>query len=168
MTLLSLKKDKRKKERLAEKLAEASKTCCEYDWNGMFKDGSLSKQTKAVLDKYLKQHGLHTASNKQGMLMAVQRHIIEKQVQESVEEEENPPCGSEDEEEYLSFDEENDESYYVLAEIGSSSEEDEDDVQRDRASSISKLFKPLIIVTAKFFSRNCLIFEIPACMDGWA
>ena len=100
----------------------------------MFKDGSLSKQTKAVLDKYLKQNGLiglHTASNKQGMLMAVQRHITEQQVQESVEEEENPPCGSEDEEEYLSCDEENEYSYYVLAEIGhgSSSDEDEDDVQ---------------------------------------
>ena len=30
----------------------------------MFKDGSLSKQTIAVIDKYLKHHGLHTASNK--------------------------------------------------------------------------------------------------------
>ena len=107
LTLLSLKKDKRKKEILAKKSAEASKTY-EYDWNGMFKDGSLSKQTKAVLDKYWKQHGLHTASNKQRMLMVVQKHIIEQQVQESVEEEKNPPCGSEDEEEYLPFDEEND------------------------------------------------------------
>ena len=91
--------------------------------------GSLSRQTKAVLDKYLKQHGLHIASNKQGMLMEVQRHIIEQQVQDSTEEEENPPCSSEDEEEYLSFDEENDERDYLLAEIGLSSEKDEDDVQ---------------------------------------
>ena len=87
LTLLSPKKDKRKKERLAKKSAEASKTYYEYDWNGMFKDGSFSKRTKAVPDKYLKQHGLCTASNKQGMLMAVQRHIIEQQGQESVEEE---------------------------------------------------------------------------------
>ena len=65
LTLLSLKKDKRKKERLAKKSAEASKTYYEYDWNGMFKDGSLSKQTKAVLDKYLKQHGLHMHCFKQ-------------------------------------------------------------------------------------------------------
>jgi hypothetical protein len=129
LTLLNLKKDKRKKERLAKKSAEASKTYHEYDWNGMFKDGSLSKQTKAVLDKYLKQHGLHIASNKQGMLMEVQRHIIEQQVQDSTEEEETPPCSSEDEEEYSSFDEENDERDYVVAEIDSSSEEDEDDVQ---------------------------------------
>jgi hypothetical protein len=50
LTLLNLKKYK-KKERLAKKSAEASKTYHEYDWNGMFKDGSLSKQTKAVLDK---------------------------------------------------------------------------------------------------------------------
>ena len=98
LTLLNLKKDKRKKERSAKKSAEARKTYHEYDWNGMFKDGSLSKQTKAVLDKYLKQHGLHIASNKQGMLMEVQRHIIEQQVQDSTEKEENPPCSSEDEE----------------------------------------------------------------------
>jgi hypothetical protein len=87
--------------------------------------GSLSRQTKAVLDKYLKQHGLHIASNKHGMLMEVQRHVIEQQVQDSTEEEENPPCSSEDEEEYLSFDERD----YVLAEIGLSSEKDEDNVQ---------------------------------------
>ena len=48
LTLLYLKKDKRKKERLAKKSAETSKTYQEYDWNAMFKDGSLSKQTIAV------------------------------------------------------------------------------------------------------------------------
>ena len=61
---------------LYQNLTAVCLTKC-HDWNGMFKDGSLSKQTKAVLDKYLKQHGLHIASNKQGMLMEVQRHIIE-------------------------------------------------------------------------------------------
>ena len=40
LTVLDLKKDKRKKERLAKKSAEASKTYQEYDWNGKFKDGS--------------------------------------------------------------------------------------------------------------------------------
>ena len=50
-TVLDLKKNKRKKERLAKNSAEASKEYQEYDWNGMFKDGSLSKQTKAVHDK---------------------------------------------------------------------------------------------------------------------
>ena len=46
LTFLDLKKDKRKKERLAKTSAEASKTYQEYDWNATFKDGSLnSKQT---------------------------------------------------------------------------------------------------------------------------
>lgn len=77
LTLLDLTKDKRKKERLAKMSAEASKTYQEYDWNVMFKDGSLSKQTIAVIDKYLKYHGLFTASNKHAKLMEVQRHIIQ-------------------------------------------------------------------------------------------
>ena len=42
LTLLDLKKDKRKKERLTKKSAEASKANQEYEWNAMFKDGSLS------------------------------------------------------------------------------------------------------------------------------
>ena len=79
LTLLDLKKDKRKEERLAKKSAEVSKTYQEYDWNATFKDGSLSKQTIAVVDKYLKHHGLRTASNKHAKLMEVQRHIIQQQ-----------------------------------------------------------------------------------------
>ena len=111
LTLLDLKKDKRKKERLAKKLAEASKTYQEYDWDRMVKDGSLSKQTKAVLDKDLKHYGLPTVSkHKHGKLMVMQRHIIEQQVQDSAQEEENPLYSSEDEVEYLSFDEENNET----------------------------------------------------------
>ena len=51
-------------ERLAKTSAEASKTYQEYNWNAIFKDGSLSKQTIAVIDKYLKHHGPRSASNK--------------------------------------------------------------------------------------------------------
>ena len=101
VTLLDLKKDKRKKQRLAKKSAGASKTYQDYDWNAMFEDGSLGKQSKAVLDKYLKHHGLRTASNKHGKLLEVQRHIIEQQVQDSTPGVENPLCNSEDEEEYF-------------------------------------------------------------------
>ena len=85
----------------------------------------MVEQTKAVLDKYLKHHGLPTVSQKHGKLMEVQRHITEQQVQDSAQEKENPLCSGEDEEEYLSLDEENDETDYVLAEIGKSSEDDE-------------------------------------------
>ena len=91
LTLLDLKKDKSRKERLAKKSAEASKTYQGYNWNRMFKDGSLSKRTKAVLDKYLKHHGIPTVSNKHGKLMVVKRPIIEQHVLDSAQEEENPP-----------------------------------------------------------------------------
>ena len=99
LTLLDLKKDKRKKERLAKKSAEASKTYQEYDWNAMFKDGSLSKQTIAVIDKYLKHHRLRTAPNKYTKLMEVQRYIIQQQIQGFTQEEGIPLCSSENEEE---------------------------------------------------------------------
>ena len=35
----------------------------------------------AVIDKYLKHHGLRTASNKHAKLMEVRRHIIQQQIQ---------------------------------------------------------------------------------------
>ena len=98
----------------------------------MFKDGSLSKQTIAVIDKYLKHHGLRTASNKHAKLMEVQRHITQQQIQGFLQEEESPLCSSENEEEYLSSDDESIQTDYVLAEIGSSSEDDDeegDDIQ---------------------------------------
>ena len=41
----------------------------------MLNDGSVSKQTVAVLDKYLRHHKLHSVSNKKAKLSAVQRHI---------------------------------------------------------------------------------------------
>ena len=71
----------------------------------MFKDGSLSKQTPiAAIVKYLKHHGLRTASNKHAKLMEVQRHIIQQQIQSFTQEEGSPLCSSENEEEYLSSD----------------------------------------------------------------
>ena len=127
LTLLDLKKDKRKKERLAKKSAEASKTYQEYDWNAMFKDGVLSKQAIAVIDKYLKHHGLRTAPNKHAKLMEVQRHIIQQQIQSFTQEEASPLCSSENEEEYLSSDDKSVQTDYIFAKIGSSSEDDDDD-----------------------------------------
>ena len=71
----------------------------------MFKDGPLSKQTLiAAIVKYLKHHGLRTASNKHAKLMEVQRHIIQQQIQSFTQEEGSPLCSSENEEEYLSSD----------------------------------------------------------------
>ena len=71
----------------------------------MFKDGSLSKQILiAAIVKYLKHHGLRTASSKHAKLMEVQRHIIQQQIQGFTQEEGSPLCSSENEEEYLSSD----------------------------------------------------------------
>ena len=70
----------------------------------MFKDGSLSKQTIAVIDKYLKHHGLRTASNKHAKLMEVKRHIFQQQIRGFTQEEGSPLGISENEEEYLSSD----------------------------------------------------------------
>ena len=93
LTLLDLKKDKRKKERLAKKSAEASKTYQEYNWNAMFKKGCLRKQTISVIDKYLKHHGLRTTSNKHAKLIEVHRHI-QQQIQGFTQEEGIPLCSS--------------------------------------------------------------------------
>ena len=98
----------------------------------MFKDGSLIKQKIAVIDKYLKHHGLRIASNKHAKVMEVQRHIIQQQIQGFTQKEESPLCSSENEEEYLSSDDESVQTDYDLAEIGSSSEDDDeegDDIQ---------------------------------------
>ena len=106
---------------------EASKTYQEYNWNAMFKDGSLSKQTIAVIDKYLKHHGLRTASNKHAKLMEVKRHIIQQQILGFTQEEGSPLCINENEEEYLSSDDQSVQTDYVLAEIGSNSEDDDEE-----------------------------------------
>ena len=69
----------------------------------MFKDGSFSKQTLiAAIVKYLKHHGLRTASKRHAKLMEVQRHIIQQQIQVFTQEEGSPLCSSENKEEYLS------------------------------------------------------------------
>ena len=51
--MLELKKEKRKKERLEKSSVKAKMTYQDYDWVGMCNDETLSKQTVAVLDKYL-------------------------------------------------------------------------------------------------------------------
>ena len=94
LTILDLEKDKRK-ERLDKKSAEASKTYQECDWNAMFRDGSLSKQTVAVINKYVKHHGLCIASNNHSKLMEVKRNTIQQQIQGFMQEGGSPLCSSE-------------------------------------------------------------------------
>ena len=99
----------------------------------MFKDGSLSKQTIAVIDKYLKHHGLHTASNKHCKANGgAKAHYSTTDTGFYTRRGKSTLQYSENEEEYLSSDDESIETDYVLAEIGSSSEngdEEGDDIQ---------------------------------------
>ncbi|PFX13702.1 hypothetical protein AWC38_SpisGene22194 [Stylophora pistillata] len=87
----------------------------------------------AVIDKYLKHHRLHTASNKHAKLKEVRRHIIQQRIQGYTQDEGSPLCSSESEEEYLSSDDESVQTDYVLAQIDSSPEDDDeeegDDIQ---------------------------------------
>ena len=76
LKLLELKKVKGKKERLEKSSVRAKMTYQDYDWVGMCNDGSLSKQTVAVLDKYIQYHHLKSHPLKKEKLIEVQRHII--------------------------------------------------------------------------------------------
>ena len=95
----------------------------------MLNNGSLTKQKVAVLDKYLRHHKLHSASNKKAKLSAVQRHITHQSTatsQTAEKEKSDSDSGDESEIEssFSSCDE--DGTDIVLAEIGSSSEEDDE------------------------------------------
>lgn len=58
MKLLSLRKEKRSKEKAQQREEEARKTYADYDWEGMFHDRSLSKLKVFELDKYISHHNL--------------------------------------------------------------------------------------------------------------
>ena len=131
LKLLELRKDKRKKQRTAEAAAKAKKKYEDYNWNAMLSDSSLTKQTVAVLDKYLRHHKLQSASNKKAKLSAVQRHITHQSTatsQTGVKDKSDSDSGDEIESTSSLCDE--DETDIVLAEIGSSSDED-DEVQAE-------------------------------------
>ena len=48
----------------------------DYDWVGILNDWTLSKQTGAVLGKYIQYHHLKTRPLKKDTLIEVQRHIL--------------------------------------------------------------------------------------------
>ena len=65
-----------KKDRDEKRSAQAGKKCEDFDWVSMhmLEDGSLTKQTIAVLDKYLRNH-IDCQGRKKAKLNEVQRHI---------------------------------------------------------------------------------------------
>ena len=118
MKLLELKKEKKKKERLEKSSVKAKMTYQDYDWVGMCNDGTLSKQTVAVLDKYIPYHHLKSHPLKKDKLIEVQRHSATQQEQfDSGNELEEAALSSEDKDQNEAVD-------FVLAEIGSSSSEE--------------------------------------------
>ena len=98
----------------------------------MFNDGCLSKQTIAVVNKYLNHHGLRTASNKHCKANGGAKAYYSTTDTGFYTRRGKSTRSSENEEEYLSSDDESIQTDYVLAEIGSSSENDDeerDDIQ---------------------------------------
>ena len=98
----------------------------------MLEDGSLTKQTIAVLDKYLRHHNIDCQGRKKAKLNEVQRHItnhlavtqnLRKQDNES-EEDEVVTCDEYDEEED------------ILAEIGSVENEEEEYEKHEEGDEI--------------------------------
>ena len=118
LKLLELKTEKRKKKRL-EKSSVNAKMTLDYDWVGMLNYGTLSKQTGAVLDKYIQYHHLKTHPLKKDKLIEVQRHIISN-LANSATQQEQFDSDEDSVEATLSSEDED-----VLAEIDSSSSEDE-------------------------------------------
>ena len=122
LKLLELKKEKRKKKRL-EKSSVNAKMTLDYDWVGMLDYGTLSKQTGAVLDKYVQYRHLKTHPLKKDKLVEVQRHIISNLRNSATQQEQFDSDKDSVEATLSSEDEDQDED--VLAEIVSSSSEDE-------------------------------------------
>ena len=128
LKLLELKKVKRKKERLEKSSVRAKMTYQDYDWVGMCNDGSLSKQTVAMLDKYIQYHHLKFHPLKKEKLIEVQRHIINNLTNSATQQEQFDSGNELEEAAFSSEDEDQDEAVdFVLAEIGSSSSEEEEE-----------------------------------------
>ena len=90
----------------------------------MLKDCSLTKQTIAVLDKYLRHHNIDCQGKKKAKLNEVQRHITNHlAVTQNLREQDSDTDESE-EDEVVTYDEDDEEEDF-LAEIGSESEGEE-------------------------------------------
>ena len=78
MKLLSLRKEKRSKEKAEQREEEARKTYKDYDWEGMFHERSLSQLKVVELDKYIAHHNLGKYGTKKAKLEAIKENIIQE------------------------------------------------------------------------------------------
>ena len=122
LKLLDLKKEKRRKREL-KKSAQAGKKYEDFDWVAMLEDGSLTKQTIAVLDKYLRHHNIDCRGRKKAKLNEVQRHITNHLAVIQNLREQDSDTDECEYDEVVTCDED-DEEEDILAEIGSENEEE--------------------------------------------
>ena len=78
MKLLSLRKEKRSKEKAEQREEEARKTYKDYDWEGMFHERSLSQLKVVELVKYIAHHNLGKYGTKKAKLEAIKENIIQE------------------------------------------------------------------------------------------
>ena len=91
----------------------------------MLEDVSLTKQTIAILDKYLRHHNTDCQGRKKANLNEVQRHITNHlAVTQNLREQDSNTDDSE-EDEVVTCDEDDEEEEDILAEISSENEEEE-------------------------------------------
>lgn len=117
---LELLKEKRQRQRKAEKQARMNKAYTDYDWESLYKSHKLSTLRLAELDKYIKHHSLTeraTKMKKNDKVSLVEAHIAMSQF---VQSEDSP---EKDEDEDLDDDDDND---VVYKEWGDSSVEEEE------------------------------------------
>ena len=106
------------KERAEKKSAQAGKKYEDFDWVAMLEDGSLTKQTIAVLDKYLRHHNIDCQRKKKAKLNEVQRYITNHLAVTQKLREQDSDTNESKEDEVVTCDED-DEKEDILAEIGS-------------------------------------------------
>lgn len=135
-----MKHEKRSSEKAQQRDAESRKTYKDYNWEGMFQDGTLSKlkATAVELDKYTTYHKLGKLKTKEEKIEAIKWNImrqLSRQIEQAIDEE-----GSEDGSDSKSG-EDSDEEDCVLAEIWDSSSEEEVEGESESAEmSASVMF----------------------------
>ena len=90
----------------------------------MLEDGSLTKQTIAVLEKYLRHHNIDCQGKRKAKLNEVQRHITNHLAVTQKLREQDSDTDESKEDEVVTCDEDY-EKEDILAEIGSENEEEE-------------------------------------------
>ena len=154
MKLLSLRKEKRSKDKAEKRQEQASKTYEDYDWEGMFNNRSLSKLKVLELDKYIAYHKLGISGTKKVKLEAIKANIIRqlsRRIEEDEEDQLSEDVSSSESEDDTDQDTEED---YVLAEIGDSSSEEEEEYEEDEEEEATESAGKCDVDTSVVYTRS--------------